>query len=282
MSETTAWQGAAEAAPEAPARRSPTARAWADWREGLARWELWGRIGWHDIRLRYRGSLIGPLWLSLSLAVTVTALGALYGSLFRLGAQEFVPYLCLGLLGWNLLSSLLNDGSQVFVAAAPVIKQIRLPYSTHVLRLVWRIVLVFAHNIVVYLGVMVIFKLWPGWAGLLVLPGLALVLFNGLWAVLLLGMVCARFRDVPPIVGSVLQLAFFASPILWHPDLLGGRAFWLYFNPFYALLELIRAPLLGEVPPTFSWVWGLGLAAVGGTVSFAAFARFRARLAYWV
>ena len=63
-----------------------------------------------------------------------------------------------------------------------------------------------------------------------------------------------RYR-LPPIVGSLLQIAFFISPVIWKPELIPHAKTWMRFNPFYSLLDVIREPLLDHaVPPV---VWGL-------------------------
>src|ERR1700712_2484587 len=56
--------------------------AWGDLVDGLAQWRLACTLGWLDIKLRYRGSALGPLWLTLSSAVMVGSMGMIYGTLF--------------------------------------------------------------------------------------------------------------------------------------------------------------------------------------------------------
>ena len=158
-----------------------------------------------------------------------------------------------------------------------------MPFTLHAIRTVARNVLVLAHNVVVILAVWAIFDAWPGWDALLALPGIALWLVDSYALCLLLGTFCARFRDIPPIVGSVMQIAFFVTPIIWKPDLLqGAGALWLPVNPFYSLLEIVRAPLLHEVPAALTWVSALGYSAALCLVSWLVFARLRGRLAFWV
>jgi lipopolysaccharide transport system permease protein len=116
----------------------------------------------------------------------------------------------------------------------------------------------------------------------LALPGLALWLIDGVAVCLLLGAVCARFRDIPPIVGSVMQMAFFISAVIWKPSQLGVHEWLLAFNPFFTLLEVVRAPLLGEVPSAVVWLSAaLSSIALCG-VSWLLFARVRGRIAFWI
>lgn len=249
---------------------------------GASLWRLWGRLGWNDILQRYRRSLLGPLWLTASMAIMVIALGVLYAELFRVPVNSLLPFLCVGLLVWTLLASFLTEGGSLFTGSEAYIKQIRLPYSVYIYRSCWSKFIIFLHNAIIYLGVLFYFKIWPGAVGLLAIPGLLCVLLNGAAVSLCIGMVSARFRDIPQLVISFMQIVFFVTPIFWTPDQLKGRAFVLDFNPFYHLVEVVRSPLLGALPSATTY-WAVLLITVLN-VSFALvfFARFRSRIAYWV
>ena len=261
---------------------SQTALALFDLIQGARAHHLWHVLGWQDIRQRYRRSVLGPFWLTLSMGALVAALGTLYGMLFKVEMAAYVPHLALGFIVWALISGVITDGCNVFINAESIIKQVGLPLSIHAYRLLWRNLLILFHNAAVFVVVAAIFGVWPGWAGFLALPGLALLCLNGLWAVLLLGIISARFRDVPPIVGSIVRICFFVTPIIWMPELVPQRAMVLEFNPFYHLVEVVRAPLLGELPTVSSWIAVLSMTVGGWVLAFAFFRRYRRRIAYWV
>lgn len=256
--------------------------AFSDFRSGLSLWPLWMRLGWNDILQRYRRSMLGPFWLTASMAIMVIALGILYAELFNTPIHDFLPYLCVGLLVWNLISSFLIEGGTLFTGAESYIKQIRLPYSVYVYRSIWSKLIIFAHNFVIYFGVLIYFEIWPGATALLAIPGLLLVLINGAAANLWIGMVSARFRDVPQLINSGVQIVFFITPIMWKPELLRTRVYIAEWNPFYHLVEIVRAPLLGSLPSTTNYVAVLLITAVNLIIVGAFFARFRSRISYWV
>jgi lipopolysaccharide transport system permease protein len=264
---------------------SPGARrtiALKDLREGLAMYRLSFTLGWLDIKLRYRGSVLGPFWLTLSTGIMVLSMGVLYSQLFHMELHDYMPYLALSLVLWNALSGIVSDACLCFTAAEGTIRSIRLPFSVYAARSVVRNGLVLAHNIIVIVAVFAWYDAWPGPVGLCSLVGLALWLVDAVFSCLLLGALCARFRDIPPIVGSIVQIAFFLTPIIWRPELIGPSAAWLVLNPFYPLLALVRDPLLNQMPSTEIWlagfIWSGLLCAAAGLV----FARVRARLAFWV
>jgi lipopolysaccharide transport system permease protein len=257
-------------------------KALIDLTSGFALWPLWVRLGWNDILQRYRRSLLGPFWLTVSMAIMVVALGVLYAQIFRVPIDDFLPFLCVGLLVWNFLSSFLVEGGALFTGAESYIKQVRLPYSVYVYRSAWSKLVIFAHNCVIYFGVLLYFQRWPGIVVLLSIPGLLLVLVNGALASLCIGMISARFRDVPQLVTSIVQIVFFVTPIMWKPELLQSHRGVVEFNPFFHLIDVVRAPLLGTMPSGHSYLAVLLITLINIAISGALFARFRSRISYWI
>ena len=259
-----------------------TERALADLRDGLSQWRLALALARLDLRNRYRGSVLGPLWMSLSTLIMLIGLGLLYGALFKFKLSNYLPHLAVSLIVWQWMAGFINDSCATLTSADGVIRQMRLPYTLHALRVAFRNTLVAAHSLPLIPIVFLIFGQVPGPEALLAIPGLVLIGINMLAGGLLLGMVCARFRDIPPIVANVVQLAFFVSPILWKPELLGDAMVWMAFNPFYALLETVRGPLLEGGGPPLAWLAAIFYTTLHVVLAGFLFARFRSRIAFWV
>lgn len=250
--------------------------------DGLSLWTLWGKLGWNDILQRYRRSLLGPLWLTASMAIMVVSLGLVYSKIFKAELHDFMPFLCAGLLIWGYISSILSEAGTLFTGAESYIKQIRLPFSVYVLRFMWGKVIIFAHNFVIYFAILIYFQIWPGGVVLYAIPGFLVVTVNGALASMCLGMMSARFRDIPQVIASVIQIVFFITPIMWKPELLSEHAELMRFNPFFHLVEVARAPLLGHLPSAENY-WAVALITVlNASFAIAFFVRFRARISYWV
>jgi lipopolysaccharide transport system permease protein len=257
-------------------------RALGDLGRGFARWRLAMELARLDIRNRYRGSVLGPFWLTLSTAIMVSCIGLLYSQLFQMPLAAYLPFLTVSLLIWNTIAQTISDACTSLTSAEGVIRQLPLPYTVHVLRFVLRNAIIAAHNLPLILVVFLIFGIAPGWGGLLALVGLGLIAINAFAIGMLLGMICARFRDVQQIVASVMQLAFFLSPVLWKPELLKEMQVLLPLNPFYVLMQTVRGPLLEGGAPLLIWAGAVGYTVVASAISFAFFVRFRARIAFWV
>jgi ABC-2 type transport system permease protein len=268
---------------DVPASRS-WARAFGDLRQGWRQRSLWGYLGWQDIKQRYRRSVLGPLWISISMGVIATAMGILYGTLFGEDITTFLPYVATGLLIWNFVNGCILEGSEVFIANEGLIRFLPAPISLHVYRLLWRQTLFFLHNLVIWLLLVIIFPQPLSASVLLAVPAFLLLLLNGGWLAVLAGIVATRFRDIPPIIASLTQLLFFMTPIVWSYERLKSNPLSAYIelNPVMHFVEIVRQPLLGQPIVWRHWVVVGVITVVGCTVSLVCLRNYRSRVAYWV
>lgn len=252
--------------------------------EALSKFQLALIFGWQDVAQRYRRSRVGAFWITINMAVFIGALGLVFGTLFGSQMRDFLPYLCAGIITWSFISTCLNEGCSTFTASDGIILQVRMPLFIHVMRLMWRNIIMFLHNVVIFPVLLIFFGKWLNLHALWAIPGFLLLCLNLTWMALILATVCARFRDMNQVVANVLQVAFYATPIMWMPDMLPPhvpRAF-IELNPFYHLIELVRAPLYGNAPTLLDWAFGIAVAVVGWISALVFFGRYRWRVAYWL
>jgi ABC-type polysaccharide/polyol phosphate export permease len=261
---------------------SSAAVAWNDIWQGLHKSWFWGALAMQDIRLRYRGSIIGPFWLTLSMAIMIGAMGFLYSKLFNQDMTTYLPFLATGLIVWNFVSGQINEGCQTFIGAQSLIQSVSLPYSIHVYRQVMRGLIMLAHNLVILPIILIFYNVPLTRYTLEALPAFALLCLNCVSVALVLGMISARFRDVPLIVQNFVTILFFVTPIFFPPSALGPWQDIAQFNPLFAAVDILRAPLLGQAPAASSWPIMFAVTGVGWVVSFLFFSRFSSRIAYWV
>ena len=292
--------------PTPPSSRS-FARAFDDLRRGVDQHELWVHLGWQDIRQRYRRSVLGPLWITISMGVTALGLGILYAVLFKQPLQQFLPYVTTGFIVWNFINGCLTEGMSAFVVNEGLIKHLPAPLSVYALRTVWRQTLMFLHNLVVYVIMVAIFftaldkpyrmgsptgQLHPGlglWS-FSAIPAFLVLALNGLWLTLLIGIISTRYRDIPQVINSLIQLAFYLTPIVWSPDNLfgsgGSNRDWakviFQLNPLYHFVQVLRAPMIGQHVDWWSWATVGGITVLGWALALVAMRNYRARVSYWV
>lgn len=251
----------------------------------LRRIHLVGMLGWQDVRQRYRRSVLGPFWLTISMGVMIGTIGVVFGQIFNSPLTEFLPFLAVGMILWAFISSVILEGCECFIASESIIKQLPIPLFVHVLRMVWRNALILAHNIVIFPLVLWAVGRPIGWLALLSIPGFLLAVANLTWVALLLGVLCARYRDLSQIVASLLQVLFYLTPIMWMPSSLPRHTtahYLMDLNPVYHILSVVRSPLLNEWPSQSDWNVSMALCVLGWVATIALYGRYKRRVAYWL
>lgn len=255
----------------------------ADIQNGLSNWRIWAMLSWQDIKLRYRRSTLGPLWITISMAITIYSMGFLYGVLFKMDLSKYYPFLATGMLSWSLLSTLICESTITFMESESFLKQMKQPYSMFIFRGVLRNFIIFSHNILVLIPIIFIFHLQFSLYSLTLLLGLAIIWINAVTYGTILAILGSRYRDLTQLVNSFVQVVFFITPIIWSPTLLPQRYHFIaIYNPFAQFVELIRNPLL-NLPLTKGTVpMVAGITFFGLICSLGLFIKYRSRIVYWL
>lgn len=239
-------------------------------------------MGWQDVRQRYRRTILGPWWLAISTGLLVLVLGLLWSEIFQVEVRTFLPFFAIGYVLWMFLSGAVNEACTGFTQFEGIIKQRRIPFSTFLYRIGMRHAIGLAHNAVIVAAVI----LWagPSWSAayLLVIPGIAVFAVTVFLLLIPVAIFCTRFRDFPQIVGNALQILFFATPIMWRPDVLRNFQWIAQYNPVAHLLDIVRLPLLGTMPGWDSWIWSMAVLAAAFLAAAYLLGRYRHRVAYWL
>ena len=249
---------------------------------GLKARRVWMLLARMDIKQRYRRSVLGPFWITITMIIFILAIGPLYSHLLGIGTKEFIPYLAMGIITWGLVSGVILDGSAAFVAAENLVQSVKLPYSVHILRVLYRNLIIFAHNLLAFVPFMLVLGIWPEWIWLAAIPGVGLIMLAAVPIAFMLGTLSARYRDMQQIIASIVQLAFFMTPIFWKAELLKDRAYLADYNPLQLLLEVVRRPIVEGIPPASTYLRLGILLVILYAVAAPFFTRYRRRLAFWV
>jgi len=236
---------------------------------GIGRWRTSFALAVQDIELRYKRSLLGPFWISASLVATMLALAYVFAAVFRQEFTTYIAFLGTGLLAWQLVLGLMNEGCSSVTEHSGLLQNVRMPLTVIAGRISLRNAIVFAHNIVAVLAILAMFGLRLSPVALYAIPGALLILLFGYFITMALGPLCARFRDIPMVVQSAMQVIFFLTPIFWMPSAVSHRPGFIHGNPFYHMIELVRAPLLGSEATALNWqvtLWCCGGAAVASVI----------------
>lgn len=249
---------------------------------GLSRYEIWWRFALYDIKQRFRRSIIGPFWLTLSMGIFIGALGLVFSTIAQMQLRGILVYIAVGVIFWTFLSTCIGEGSSIFTANAGQIRSVPIELSVYVYRMIARNVIILAFNMMIFVIVIVIFPPPLTVSILLFIPGFILFVLNIFWISLAFAVLSSRYRDIPQIVATAMQILFIITPVFWSLETMPSRPAFVTYNPAFHLLEIVREPLLGVSPGGSSWIVTSVGAIVGCGSTIMLYRRAHPRIAYWV
>lgn len=254
-----------------------------DLRESFRLWRLWVHLGWNDVAKQYRRSFLGPIWITLNTGIFVVAFSLIGAQLFKQNIETYLAYFATGNIIFTFFSTLISEGCATYTNSISYLKQGAVPKLTFVFRVIVRNLVMLGHNAFIIFAALA----WLGalgavrWGDLLL--GLSLVLTAAFFTVAILGAVAVRYRDIPMMVTSALQVLYFLTPVIWRPDQLTERAQWLVIlNPLAIFLDLIRKPLLGEAVAHQTIASAFAVIALLALVFLPLYVAVRRKIVYWL
>lgn len=249
----------------------------------MRQWRIWYVLGLSELRQRYRRSVLGPFWVTLSMSTQVAVMGFLLAFLFGLEIGRYFPFLCISVISWTFLSTAIIEGANCFIGMRNVILQVKRPLSTYVMLVLWRNAIIYAHTIIIFAVAALAFQIKPTVTYFVIPAGLAMLFLNASWMVLTAGLISARFRDVPLLIQNAFNVLLWLTPVYYQPEQLGPVARLIIdANPLTYVLEVARAPFLNHLPPASTWLIAVGITLFGWLFTYALFVRTRARVPFWL
>jgi ABC-type polysaccharide/polyol phosphate export permease len=255
-------------------------RAWDDYVETFRRRALWMSLAWTDVRVTYKRSVLGPFWITLSTAIAIATIGPIYARLFGTKLDDYFAFLATSIILWNFIAGTINSTDVALIGAEGMLKDMKMPFTLFVVKEIYKNLILLAHTSVI---IVVLYFFFTFHINLfLFLLSLVTVLLNLFWIGLFLAVFCARYRDIAQIITSLVQVAFFLTPIMWQPGMLGDRHIIVAFNPFYYLIDIFRSPILSGNINTRNLTICIAAAVIGNIFTFFFYAAKRRRIAYWL
>lgn len=213
-----------------------------------------------DIKSRYVGSLFGPLWIIVTPIYQILLYTLLFSMILRVrfdegaGTSSFVVYLLAGLIPWIFFSEATMRGISAFIDNAHIIKKVKFPMEVCVVTVVLSSAVTFIVYMIFYFAMLIFMGVLKfQTASLFILPVAVQVLLT-LGLSFGLGSLAVFFRDITTIIGMVLNLIFFLTPIVYPANAIPERLQGFFnINPFYFIVEMSRSVLVrGKIPDVFS------------------------------
>ncbi len=254
----------------------------ADFAKGFNSWAVAWMLAILRLKAQYRGSMLGPFWITLSSAAFFLGLGFIYSVLWKLEFFEFMPWLATGFIVWIAISNSVTESCNCFISAAPIIQNSNIPLTVIALRNAFSNLIFIAHLFPLLIFILPIAYSGPSLSLFLVPVSVLILILNVFLLSFVLGFICARYRDVLQVILTFLQVLFFLSPIIWKPDMLGQYEIFVYLNPVSAFIEIIRSPVLGIPIHAYAWPIVALFTTVNTLTALAFLNLYKNRLIFWL
>ena len=200
----------------------------------------------NDIIQRYRRSILGPSWITLSNFIFILSISFIYSSFFNSNFFEYFVWVSTGLLPWYLVLIQVEDGMNAFVEGESIIKSMKINSIIFLLRITFRNFIIFFHNLAILIFLYIFYDDIKISFYLFLLPIVLIIYFFVLFPVGgILAIFATRFRDIQSLMKSIIQIIFLVSPIIWMPNLIpSNKIFILDLNPVFHFIELFRSIVL--------------------------------------
>ena len=197
-----------------------------------------------DIKIRYRNTILGPFWSTLSLGVTLVILGFIWTKVFSINHYEYIPNLYLSYIFWVWISDTLTDSITVFNENKDIVHNYNIPIFFLNFKIVIRNFFIFLHNFPLIFAIFYIYKIELGFNILFFIIPIFLTLTFLFFLSIIISIACSYFDDFKQATLIFIKIFFYITPILWLPEMLGDKQFLLFYNPFFHIIELLKNTLL--------------------------------------
>lgn len=264
--------------------RSRFRAAYDDVTDGLGLWSMWIPLTFAEIFGQFRRFALGVAWIPLGMVLVAYVLGLVYSQMLGRDYWDYSLYLLAGFTFWQFIQTSVLNGFGLFSKQANMINNVSLPFSYYIFKFVFEsfvnlmIVLPFVFVVAAFNGKLVSFEV------LMIFPAIIVYILTGIGVAFFMSILSVRVRDLESPLSSFMRVMFLVTPIIWQVDQMQGsmRMLIATYNPFYHILEIARAPMLGEMATATNWYVSLGVMGAFILLSIFMFSRARHRIHYWL
>jgi lipopolysaccharide transport system permease protein len=244
--------------------------------------EFWVTLAWNDVKARYRRTILGPLWLVIATGISITCIGVVWSFVFKKDVSVYFPKLAVSMVSWMFISTMISESTHTFIFSRKIITNLPINVFLFPLKLVTRNLIAYFHNLIIVFLVFLFFQKPIGLEILYIIPGLFILIINFIMISFVVGLLSARYRDLPQVISAVMSFMIFLTPVMWDPSMLGEYANYVYLNPLASFLSIIRDPLLSMEPPRIAVLLVLCCTFVNAIVAHFFVSRYKYKIPFWV
>jgi len=242
---------------------------------------IW-RISWSEIVVKYRKSFFGPIWITLNMLITIVALSIVFSSLFGMNVKTYMPYVYCGLLSWNFIAMVVGDSVTAYINGA--IKNYNFHLFFFPLKVTIKNFVIFSHNLLIYFVLIVfinneIFN----FNFLYFFISIPFYFINACSLAMIIGIISLKYRDIGQIILNSIYLLFLLTPVFWDPKILSNKKIIIVdLNPVYHIIEIMRQPMLGNVPEVKNYLVCIGITLLNLFLAYLVIKYNEANKALWI
>ncbi len=212
------------------------------------------------LKAKHRNSFLGYAWWLLDPLLGVGLYYFVVVVVFGRGGEDYGMYLVIGVIIWRWFSATLSAASRSITGRADLITQVYLPKVILPLGTTLTHLINFGFGLVIIALFLFILELKPS-LGLLWIPYITLMqLFFCVAVALALAYICVFIRDAEELLGHLLHLWFFGSPVIWRKEMLGEQMSWVVaYNPMAHFLAGYRDVLMYQINPDYRTLGVIGV-----------------------
>lgn len=247
--------------------------------------EFWAYSSWLDIVTRYRRTRLGLIWLLAPVMVFTFVTGPLYARLFGRDLGSYLVHLGMGYAVWRMLSMVISDATNSLRSNKSFILDGNVQLTDYALKSLAKALFYFAFSMVGMVAVLVWSPAVPAWGIATLLLSVPVVVLNLFWIAYCVALLGARSPDFGQVLQTLLMMGMLFTPIIWEgnrfpPDSTAGLV--VRLNPAYHLLEIVRAPLYGQLPETGSILFVALMTLVGWSFAALLCRRYSRYVPIWI
>ncbi len=238
-------------------------------------------LAWFEVKIRYARSILGPFWITLSMIILISGLSFVFVSMFGVPLSKTMPWITIGIIIWNYISSYLDEASTLFIDGR--ILNMRISPLKLITINMFKHLIILIHNSVVILAIILIFDLKITSNYFYLFFAFFIIIVNSISFGILFGFLCCRYRDFILIIRNLIYLIFLMTPIFWMPDILkGNRMILADVNIVYQFIQSVRDPILGNSLSAYSITYLCMFTLIIAILALIIFKKFHKRIVFWI
>lgn len=234
-----------------------------------------------EVKFKYDRSIIGPIWISISMVILVLGLSFAYGSIFNISAIQNLPWIASGVMTWQFITANIEESCQKFTTFESL--NINITPVEFLLINIFKNLIIFFHNFIIIIFILLICDTPINYNFFFIFYGFLILVLNALNIGIIFGFLCCRYRDFILIIRNLLFISFLITPIFWNPEVLSkNKEVLVDYNILFHIIQTIRDPILGNGITFFNFFFTSAFTIALSIAAFFIYKKYSKKYVFWI